>query len=134
MTETTTNAERIGLADAVERYVRFWNPDAAVDLTAEALDDDVEYCAPTGTLTGPAALVDFRRQFAEHMGKYEFRLRSKPDLHHDRARVSWDIVTPDAHPFAEGTDVLVVDDRGRIRAVTVFLDRAPEGFDPHDHR
>ncbi|MFF4114362.1 hypothetical protein ACFY0P_12930 [Streptomyces sp. NPDC001714] len=35
--------------------------------------------------------------------------------------------------LATGTDVLRLDTDGRISSVTVFLDRAPEGFDPAAH-
>ncbi|MBH0120373.1 nuclear transport factor 2 family protein, partial [Rhodococcus sp. CX] len=68
MTETTSKSERFELSDTIERYVRFWNPGAGDALTAETLAEDVEYCAPVGVLTGQAALVDFRRQFTDHMG------------------------------------------------------------------
>jgi len=29
--------------------------------------------------------------------------------------------------------VLTLDGQGRIATITTFLDRAPEGFDPHAH-
>jgi len=131
MTETTSKSERSELVDTIERYVRFWNPGADDAFTAETLVEDVEYCAPVGVLTGSAALVDFRRQFTDHMGSYEFRRRTALDLHHDRARLSWELVTATGDSFAEGTDVLTVADDGRVRAVTVFLDRPPAGFDAH---
>ena len=35
--------------------------------------------------------------------------------------------------FATGTDVLELDDTGRIVSITGFLDRAPAGFDPDAH-
>lgn len=129
----TKNLEGTDIAAAVERYVRFWNSGADDVLTRDTWSDDVEYCAPVGVLRGPAALVDFRRQFGEHMSGYEFRRRREPDLHHDRARVAWELITPDADPFATGTDVLVVNDRGRVCGVTTFLDRAPESFVSHAH-
>jgi len=46
--------------------------------------------------------------------------------------VRWELLRGD-DSFAEGTDILVVDDNGRISSVTTFLDRAPTGFDPHAH-
>lgn len=50
----------------------------------------------------------------------------------DRARLRWEILRV-GQSLAEGTDVIVVDDQGRVESVTAFLDRAPEGFDPHAH-
>ncbi|TCN51194.1 SnoaL-like protein [Rhodococcus sp. SMB37] len=129
----TTNLEGTDVAAAIERYVRFWNSGDNELLIRDTWSDDVEYCAPVGVLGGPGALVDFRKQFGEHMRGYEFRLRGEPDVHHDRARVVWELITPDADPFATGTDILVMDDRGRVRGVTTFLDRAPDGVDPHAH-
>jgi hypothetical protein len=39
----------------------------------------------------------------------------------------------DGKSFATGTDVLELDDQGRIAAISSFLDRAPEGFAHADH-
>jgi hypothetical protein len=66
------------------------------------------------------------------MGAASFRSRQEPEFHHDRARLKWEIMVGDTS-FAEGTDVLAFDADGRIDSVTAFLDRAPEGFDPHAH-
>jgi len=120
----------------VERYVRFWNAETAQEqrrIAAEAFTDDVEYHAVPGVFTGTEALVDFRTQFVEHMGSVTFRALTAPDHHHDRARLRWEIVLEDGTSFATGTDVLNLAPDGRITAVTAFLDRAPEGFDQHEH-
>ncbi|MEU8224022.1 nuclear transport factor 2 family protein [Kribbella sp. NPDC048915] len=112
---------------AVEQYVDFWNADADANFT-----DDITYRAPVGVLRGVDALVDFRTQFAQHQPGYVFRARSEAQAHHGRARLPWELVV-DGKSFATGTDVLEIDEDGRIAAVAGFLDRAPEGFAPHDH-
>jgi hypothetical protein len=113
--------------EAVEQYVAFWNSTAEPNFA-----DDITYRAPVGVLRGVDALVDFRTQFAAHQPGYEFRVRSQPQAHHGRARLPWELVV-DGKSFATGTDVLEVDEDGRIRSVAGFLDNPPEGFAPHDH-
>ncbi|MFI5488761.1 nuclear transport factor 2 family protein [Micromonospora echinaurantiaca] len=133
MTETTAPSRQHEAT--VERYLRFWNagtPEEQQRLAATTFTDDIEYHAPVGVLAGRQALIDFRDRFAQHMGTVAFRSREEPQIHHDRARLRWEIEVG-AEPFAAGTDVLAFDPDGRISSVSAFLDRAPEGFDPHAH-
>src|SRR5690348_9846694 len=111
----------------VDRYVDFWNAAADGDFA-----DQVTYRAPIGVLRGVDELIGFRDQFAEHQPGYVFRPRTAPQARHGRARLQWELVVGGTS-FATGTDVLELDDHGRITAVAGFLDRAPEGFDHHDH-
>ncbi|MCF6521742.1 nuclear transport factor 2 family protein [Streptomyces sp. JJ36] len=134
-TETGAATEDFG---QLEQYVRFWNAGTEEEqrrLAAAAFTDDVEYRAQIGVLSGAQALMDFRNQFADHMGTVALRPRRQPEVHHDRARFQWEILTGDGagESFATGTDVLQFEEDGRISSVTVFLDRAPEGFDPEAH-
>ena len=132
MTGTTT-AQHLSFDRLVDAYLLFWNADTAEErdrAAATAFADGVAYRAPIGLLDGTEALTDFRERFLGHMGRVAFRLRGRPETHHARARLAWEIVTGDGGSFAEGTDVLDLAEDGRIRSVTVFLDRAPEGFDP----
>ncbi|MCW3839074.1 nuclear transport factor 2 family protein [Micromonospora yasonensis] len=120
----------------VERYVRFWNtgkPDEQQELAAETFTDDVRYHAVIGVFTGRQALIGFHDQFTGHMTDAVFQRRGEPQFHHDRGRLLWEIEVGDGKSFATGTDVLVFDADGRISEITAFLDRAPEGFDPHAH-
>ncbi|ACQ80088.1 isomerase [Beutenbergia cavernae DSM 12333] len=124
------------LPPALARYVQFWNtepPEVQTRLGTEVFTADVEYHAVPGVLTGAPALVDFRTQFVGHVGPATFRPRHEADHHHDRIRLAWEIVLEDGTSFAEGTDTIVVAPDGKIRSVTSFLDRAPEGFDADGH-
>jgi ketosteroid isomerase-like protein len=127
MTETTTSLT----AEVVEKYLRFWNADPSEQRRTggEIFAEDVSYVAPNGVMTGVEALAAFTEQFAAHVGAYEFRARTEADVHHDRARLRWEIRVGGAS-FAEGTDVLATADDGRIASVTGFLDRAPAGSGP----
>ncbi len=122
------------MTDILDRYVGFWNAQSPEDqrrLAASAFADDVEYYAPIGTFTGTQALIDFRNEFAGRMGSVAFNRRHDPQIHHGRARLAWEIEVRDGESFAEGTDVIELGPDGRIRCVTTFLDRAPEGFEHH---
>jgi hypothetical protein len=128
MTESTTMR-------AVDRYVAFWNTaNAALQQRAAraAFADGVVSHVPLGVMRGPEELIGFRNEFAARMPDYRFQPRAEPDVHHDRARLQWELVVG-GESFAAGTDVLELDDTGRIVSIAGFLDRAPEGFDPDAH-
>lgn len=128
MTETITTT------DTVVRYLKFWNAPPADQprLGADLFTDDISYVTPVGVRVGVAEQIAFTEQFRDGVGAYEFRARTEPDVHHDRARLQWEILVGGTS-FAEGTDVLITDETGRVQSVTAFLDRAPEGFDPNAH-
>lgn len=131
MTDTITPHDA-----TVERYLRFWNaatPEEQRRLAAETFTDGVQYHAPIGILRGVQALVDFRDQAVDHLGSVTFHRRGDVQVHHDRARLLWRIEARGQEEFAAGVDVLTFDADGRVSSVTAFLDRAPEGFDPHAH-
>lgn len=135
MTETTATTTAQHRA-TVDDYVRFWNaatPQEQRRLSAAAFTDDVRYHALIGVLSGPAALIGFREEFARHMGTVVFRPRQEPQIHHGRARLMWEIEAGGKNPFATGTDVLVFAPDGRVGSVSAFIDQAPEGFDPDAH-
>lgn len=130
MTDTTEHT-----ADAVARYLRFWNstPEEQRRAGGETFADDVTYVAPVGVLTGVEALADFTEQFVDNVGAYEFRARTEPDLHHDYARLRWELRVGELS-FAEGTDVLAVGPGGRVVSVAAFVDRAPATRPHHEGR
>lgn len=119
----------------VQQYIDFWNAGSAAeqrDLATATFADSFSYHAPVGVMRDVEELVNFRNQFAEHSPGYEFRSRTEPQAHHDRARLQWELVV-DGTSFATGTDVLELGPDGRIVSVAGFLDRAPEGFAHADH-
>lgn len=131
MTTETTPRSPAATAGA---YVSFWNLSAEEQRTlgATLFADDVARSTPIGESTGLEALIDFTHQFAEGVGDFTFVARTEPDSHHGHVRVRWDIRKEEGS-FAEGTDVLDLDGSGRIAAITAFIDRAPDGFDPEAH-
>ena len=117
----------------IERYLEFWNTQPGIEqreLGRRVFNRLVSYRAPIGTRTGSDELVTLAAGFAEHLGGLTMRARTEPEIHNDCARVRWELLR-DGEPFAEGTDVLTFDIAGRVASVATFLDRAPDGFDPH---
>ena len=139
MTETDVHAvEAPGprpAPDAVDHYIAFWNAAAAHEqqrLATLAFCEHVSYYAPVGVMHGADELIGFRDQFAQHSPGYVFQPRAEPQAHHGRVRLQWELLVADT-PFAAGTDMLELDEHGRIAAITSFLDRAPDGFEHADH-
>lgn len=130
MTENTVPETDAGLR-AVQRYVDFWNASTDEErqkLAATTFAATVAYHAPVGVLHGVSELASFRDEFARHSPDYVFHQRTA-QAHHGRARLQWEL-TVGGTSFATGTDVLELDQEGRIVAISGFLDRAPDGF-PH---
>ena len=136
MTDTDTDfTEAQPASTAVDHYVAFWNASTVDEqrrLAGMTFVDGITCHAPVGVLHGAGALIGFRNQFAENFPDYVFRPRSRPESHHGRTRLSWELIVAGAS-FATGTDVLQHDDDGRITAIITFLDRAPEGFAQAHH-
>ncbi len=130
----TTETTPISPAATAEAYVSFWNlsADGQRTLGATLFTPDVARSTPIGESTGLEPLIEFTHQFAEGIGDFTFVARAEPESHHGHVRVRWEIRT-EAGSFAEGTDVLDLDGSGRIAAITAFIDRAPDGFDPDAH-
>ncbi|MFE9962773.1 nuclear transport factor 2 family protein [Streptomyces sp. NPDC005525] len=106
--------------DAVRRYFVAWNAATAEDLAkavAAAFTEDATYTDPLADVRGHDGLA---------AAIFEFKLTGTPDGHHDIVRFSWDLVsTADGSAPAAGSDVITLDDDGRISSVSGFLDRVP---------
>ncbi len=132
MTQTDTPPSNDAI---VERYLTFWNARSGPEqrrLATTVFREDFDHRGPLGARVGVDQVLQLGLGFAEHLGEVTFRVRNQPQAHHGRVRLQWEALRGE-ESFAEGTDVLAVDENGLIESVTTFLDRAPEGFDPHEH-
>jgi hypothetical protein len=112
----------------VSTYIAMWNepdPQRRRDLVAQVVTDDAHYLDPLMAgegIDGIAAMIGgAQQQFPGH----RFALHSGPDVHHDRVRFSWSLAPDGGKPVAIGTDFVTVDEDGRMRSITGFLDSAP---------
>ncbi|QEC49045.1 nuclear transport factor 2 family protein [Baekduia soli] len=114
------------ITDLVTTYIAVWNEgdaDRRRALVAQAFSPDAAYLDPLMEGRGhdgiDAMVAGAQAQFPGH----RFVLAGAPDAHHDRVRFAWHLVPEDGGaPAAIGIDFATLDDDGRLRAVTGFLE------------
>ena len=115
--------------DLVQRYFEIWNePDPDIRLAAVGLlwTDDALYVDPVAAVRGHREITDLIGAVQRQVPGHVFRLLDGIDAHHNLARFSWELVPADGgDSVAEGSDVTVTEDDGRISSVLGFLDKAP---------
>ncbi|MFG3250188.1 nuclear transport factor 2 family protein [Streptomyces sp. NPDC048187] len=116
--------------NAVARYFEAWNaaPDARAKAVAAAWTNDGGYTDPLADARGHEQIAAVITAVHEQFPGFVFRLSGVVDGHHDTARFSWELVdeAEGSAPVA-GSDVVTLDEEGRIRHVHGFLDRVPAG-------
>jgi SnoaL-like domain len=120
--KTMHNSKRIA-----EAYIVLWNEgdhEARRQRLAEEWTADARYADPMMAGESRDGIADMitgaRSQFPGH----HFSLRGTPDGHGSFVRFSWSLAPADGSPVAGGTDVVRLDDQGRIAEVIGFLDGA----------
>ncbi|KDN79646.1 polyketide cyclase [Streptomyces olindensis] len=117
--------------DAVARYFEAWNapdPVARQKAVAAAWTPDGGYTDPLADVSGHEQIAAVIAAAREQFPGFVFRLAGAVDGHHDTARFSWELVSEaDGSAPVAGSDVITLDEQGRIRAVLGFLDRVPPG-------
>ena len=117
---------------AVARYFEAWNADDQETLTkavAAAWAADGGYTDPLADVSGHEAIAGLIAAVHEQFPGFVFRPTGAVDGHHDTARFSWELVyESDGSAPVAGSDVIALDDEGRIRQVYGFLDRVPDGM------
>ena len=111
-----------------QTYLAAWNAPAATERRRylESWAADARYRDPLmqgDGRDGIAAMIEgARAQFAGH----GFALAGQPDGHGAFVRFSWTLAPEQGGaPVARGTDVMRLDEAGRIAEVIGFLDGAP---------
>jgi SnoaL-like domain len=119
----------ISINETVASYIAAWNEtdterrQAAI---ARTWSDDGSYLDAHREGTGHAAIDGMIAAVQQRFPGYRFRLSSGIEAHHDRVRFSWNAGGTDRAPlFFGGTDFAVIDEDGRFRAVTGFIDAMP---------
>jgi hypothetical protein len=112
----------------VSNYIAMWNePDPARrrELVAQVVTEDASYLDPVMAGEGIDGISEMIGGAQAQFPGHSFALHSGPDVHHDRARFSWSLAANGGgEPVAIGTDYVTLDDAGRMRSITGFLDTA----------
>lgn len=120
-----TNATQIA-----QRYIDTWNetaPNRRLALLIEHWSDDAHYLDPMMQANGHTGINALIGAVQQRFPSCRFFLHGTPDGHNDRVRFSWSLAPAGAEPIAGGTDFIRLAADGRIRSVSGFLDRVPEG-------
>lgn len=68
-------------------------------LIAAAVTEDIAFTDPQYAITGRTAFIKMVDDFHARVGEVELLRTSGIDMHHDRARYSWEIHSPDGSKF-----------------------------------
>lgn len=109
-----------------ENYLALWNDpkdNSRRVLLEENWAADARYLDPLMSGDGQdeiaTMIASARTQFASHV----FTLRGTPDGHGRFVRFSWTLAAVDGAAVVGGTDIVRLDEAGRIAEVIGFLDR-----------
>ncbi|RMB80066.1 nuclear transport factor 2 family protein [Streptomyces shenzhenensis] len=116
---------------AAARYFEAWNatgPEARAKAVAAAWAVDGGYTDPLADVRGHERIAAVIAAAREQFPGFAFRPLGAVDGHHDTVRFSWELVNEaDGSAPVAGSDVVTLDEDGRITRVLGFLDRVPTG-------
>lgn len=116
-------------AESVAReYLAAWNeadPGRRLAQMSNGWTEAASYADPMMAADGRAAICDMIEAAREKFPGLGFTLRGTPDTHRQFVRFSWDLGPAVGSAVAGGTDIVRLDDAGRIAEVVGFLDSTP---------
>lgn len=113
--------------DLARTYLAIWNEtnaDTRREMIRKTWVADATYIDPMFEATGHEGIDALVAGFQQQFPGLTFRGIGETEAHHDRARFSWELVTPAGDVIAAGTDVVVIRS-GQLQTVTGFFDQAP---------
>ncbi|NPU65222.1 nuclear transport factor 2 family protein [Bradyrhizobium sp. 83012] len=117
------------IAAIADGYIALWNERDATQrrtLLARQWTDDASYVDPLMYGSGYDGIDALVNGVQQRFPDFRFRLRGSANGHGNYVRFAWTLGPADADGPIEGTDFVELAD-GRIRRVTGFLDKVPEG-------
>ena len=118
------------IGDKIEKYVASWSePDAQVRKTilAELWAPDAVYKNPIAEFHGLQGIEDAVTEAYDAFATqgYTFRV-AKLDTNHEAVRYTWEMTPAGAdEPQVIGTQVVTLDEEGRMQRDFQFVDKAP---------
>ena len=121
----------MSIEQIAKRYMDIWNQKDPVARRAsvdELFTPDCSYTDPMAAVTGRDGIDGFIAAVQAQFIGVAFALAGNVDEHHEVGRFTWHARagSASAEPLAIGFDVIVLE-RGKIRQVVGFLDKAPKG-------
>jgi len=111
-----------------DRYLAAWNePDdhARRQQLGRDWSPEARYADPLMAGTGPDGIATMIEAARSQFPGHGFTLAGDPDGHGAFVRFSWTLAPQGGAPVGGGTDIVRLDDQGRIAEVIGFLDGAP---------
>ncbi|TNC10717.1 ester cyclase [Methylobacterium terricola] len=105
-------------------YLSIWNEGSAPERRRrlDAWHPEARYRDPLMGADGPAGVAEMIEAARAQFPGLAFRLAGTPDGHGPFVRFSWTLAPAAGAPVASGTDVVRLDETGRIVEVIGFLD------------
>jgi hypothetical protein len=119
------------ISAVIDSYIDVWNETDATARRAkidQLWASDGEYIDPLASVSGRDGFDQVVQGAQDQFKGLAFVRGDTFDTHHNVVRFTWDLVPgPDADPIAVGFDVAVLNDEGKIRSVSGFIDKMPAG-------
>ncbi|WP_219219573.1 nuclear transport factor 2 family protein [Variovorax boronicumulans] len=122
----TAALDATGIADD---YIAVWNetdPARRRRLLEAGWQPDASYVDPMAQARGLDAIDALVGAVQQRYPGFRFHLKGQADAHGDNLRFAWTLGPAGAEDLIEGSDFAQLD-RGKLRAVTGFLDKVPAG-------
>ncbi len=123
MTMTVTDSV-IDVEGAVARYFDAWNepdPAARAVLVAAAWAPDARSVDPLADVAGHDAISAMVGAVHEQFAGMSVRRCTGIDVHHDRVRFGWEILTDTGETLMAGIDIARLDEHGRLAELVGFF-------------
>jgi hypothetical protein len=120
----TTALNNMTLDDTIDLHLEAYaepDPTRRSALLDQVWTRDGQLFDPPFDGTGPAAIAALVDVVLEHYPAHHFERTTTVDSHHDFARYGWALVGADGVVGASGTDVVTVDDSGRLARIVGFF-------------
>jgi hypothetical protein len=108
-----------------QNYIALWNDEDDAtrrDRLAQDWTEDASYSDPMMAGSGREGIARMIEGARASFPGHRFTLAGTPDGHGSFARFSWTLALPGSAPVAHGTDIVRLDNNGRVTEVIGFLD------------
>ena len=112
------------ITTVVDTYIATWNetdPERRRELVGETFSEDARYLDPLMAGEGQDGIAAMIGAAQAQFPGHRFELSYGPDAHNDVVRFAWTLHGADG-PVANGVDFGTLDEDGRLRHVTGFLE------------